>query len=52
MDLTEYLQEEARVVPTRMGLEAFMDDIDTLRSDVDRLAARVDRLSASLIKAD
>ena len=52
MDLTEYLQEEARVVPTRMELEAFMDDIDTLRSDVDRLAARVDRLSASLIKAD
>lgn len=50
MDLTEYLQEEAQVLPTRLEIEAFMDDVDILRSDVDRLAARVDRLAVSLIK--
>ena len=52
MNLTEYLQEEVRVVPTRLELEAFMDDVDTLRSDVDRLAARVERLSGFFHKAD
>jgi ubiquinone biosynthesis protein UbiJ len=46
MDVSEYLQEEARVVPTRIELESFLDEVDTLRSDVDRLEARVRRLEA------
>lgn len=45
-DVSEYLQEEARVVPTRIELEGFLDDVDRLRSDVDRLEARIRRLEA------
>jgi ubiquinone biosynthesis protein UbiJ len=43
-DLTEYLQEEARLVPTDYEVRAFLDQVDGLRDDVDRLAARVERL--------
>jgi len=45
MNVSEYLQEEARVVPTRIEVEQFMDDIDLLRGEVDRLEARVERLA-------
>jgi len=44
-DLTEYLQEEARLLPGRFEVETFMDEVDRLRDDVERLAARVDRLA-------
>ena len=44
-NLTEYLQEENRIVPTRLEVEHFLDDVDTFRSDVDRLQAKVDRLT-------
>lgn len=43
-DVGEYLQEEARVLPSRAEIAHFMEDVDRLRSDVDRLAARVARL--------
>jgi len=43
-DLQEYLQEEARLLPTRYELEGFYRDVDTLRHDVDRLEARIRRL--------
>lgn len=43
-DLSEYLLEEARLLPTRVELNAFYDEVDQLRSDTDRLAARVERL--------
>lgn len=46
MDVTEYLQEESRLTPTRIEIEAFMDEVDELRSDTDRLEARVNRISA------
>lgn len=42
----EVLQEEARLVPVRSEVEAFLDAVDILRSDVDRLVARVQRLAA------
>lgn len=45
-DLDEYLHEEARLLPGRLEIEDFMDDVDTLRSDVDRLEARIRRLEA------
>ena len=48
MDLSEYLQEESRIVPTKPEIEKFMDEVDTLRSDVDRLEARVQRMEARL----
>ncbi|HHJ15353.1 MAG TPA: sterol-binding protein [Gammaproteobacteria bacterium] len=43
-DLSEYLQEEARILPTAIEVRYFLDDVDRLRADVDRLAARLDRL--------
>jgi ubiquinone biosynthesis protein UbiJ len=43
-DLKEYLQEEARILPTRYETGRFLDDVDTLRDDAERLAARVERL--------
>jgi ubiquinone biosynthesis protein UbiJ len=47
MDLSEYLQEEARVIPTRIEVEQFMDDVDSLCADLDRLEARLMRLPAA-----
>lgn len=43
-DVTDYLQEEAHVLPTRYEIEDFVAEVDTLRDDVERLAARLDRL--------
>lgn len=40
----EYVTEESRDVVPRAELEAFHDDVDTLRDDAARLAARVARL--------
>lgn len=47
-DLTEYLQEELRLLPTRIETANFLDDVDRLRADVDRLDARVRRLHKRL----
>jgi len=44
--VAEYLQEEGRDVPTRIEVDEFLRDVDTLRSDVDRLEARLARLAA------
>ena len=41
----EYLTEESRDVVPRAELNAFYDDVDTLRDDTERLAARVARLA-------
>ena len=43
-DTSEYLQEEARLVPTQAEVAYFLEDVDLLRSDTDRLSARVERL--------
>lgn len=40
----EYLTEESRDVVPRAELEAFYDDVDTLRDDAERLSARITRL--------
>lgn len=40
----EYVTEESRDVVSRAELDAFHDDVDTLRDDAARLAARVARL--------
>ena len=44
-DISEYLQEEARLLPARIEVGYFLEEVDQLRADVDRLSARVDRLS-------
>ncbi len=42
--MAEYLTEESRDVVPRAELDAFHDDVDTLRDDAERLAARIARL--------
>ena len=42
--LAEYLTEEQRQLPSRPEVEAFLDDVDRLRTDTDRLQARIARL--------
>jgi ubiquinone biosynthesis protein UbiJ len=44
-NLGEYLQEEARLLPSRNEVAAFLDDVDRLRDDVERLAARIARIA-------
>lgn len=44
LDVSEYLQEESRIVPTRVEIERFLNDVDTLDADIDRLEARMRRL--------
>jgi len=51
-DLKEYLQEEGRLLPTRYEVQAFLDEVDTLRDDVERLAARIDRITKRLPQTD
>ncbi|MEN8800751.1 MAG: SCP2 sterol-binding domain-containing protein [Thiogranum sp.] len=43
-DVSEYLQEEARLLPTGSEVGNFLEDVDQLRADVDRLDARIARL--------
>jgi len=40
-NLSDYLTEEARLLPHRYEVEDFLADVDTLRDDVDRLEARI-----------
>lgn len=44
LNTTEYLQEEARLLPPRTEVEIFFDEVETLRDDVERLAARLQAL--------
>jgi ubiquinone biosynthesis protein UbiJ len=46
-DLSEYLQEELRVVPTRIEIENLIEDIGRLGMDTDRLEARLKLLLAA-----
>ena len=48
----EYVTEESRDVVPRAELDAFHDDVDTLRDDAARLAARVARLRDTLAARD
>lgn len=44
LDVSEYLQEESRVLPTKVEVDRFMSDVDNLDANVQRLEARVQRL--------
>jgi ubiquinone biosynthesis protein UbiJ len=46
MDVSEYLQEESRILPTRREVEVFLNAVDALRARADRLEQRVARLRA------
>jgi ubiquinone biosynthesis protein UbiJ len=43
-DCSEYLQEEAQLLPTQIEVEYFLNDVDRLRDDTERLQARIERL--------
>jgi len=45
-DVKEYLQEEARLLPSRYEIQGYLDDVDHLRDATERLAARIERLAA------
>lgn len=48
----EYLQEEARLLPSHWEAEEFAAGVEALRDDAERLAARVERLRKRLGGAD
>jgi ubiquinone biosynthesis protein UbiJ len=43
LNITEYLQEELRLFPSRNELEDFFHDVDELSLDVERLQARINQ---------
>lgn len=43
-NLSEYLREELRILPSRIEIENYMQSVDELRGDVDRLVARIVRM--------
>lgn len=45
-NISEYLQEESRSVPSRLEADEFADRVNALRDDVARLEARLQRLLA------
>ncbi len=45
-NLSEYLQEESRALPTRYEVEEFRESVEALRDDAARLDARLQRLEA------
>lgn len=47
-DGADYLTEESRDVASRVELETFYDDVDTLRERLDRIDARVVRMQQQL----
>ncbi len=52
LNVSEYLQEETRELPSSIETEHLYQDIDQLRADFDRLQQRVNRLHGITIKAD
>ena len=44
LDVSEYLQEESRLMPTKIEIDKFLNDVDQLDADIDRLEARAQRL--------
>ncbi len=44
LDVSEYLQEESRIVPTKIEISRFLNNVDALNADIDRLEMRTKRL--------
>jgi ubiquinone biosynthesis protein UbiJ len=42
--VSEYLQEESRITPTKIEVERFLNAVDALDADIERLEARTSRL--------
>lgn len=50
MNISEYLQEESRLLPAEAEITYYMDQVDHLRADADRLDARVKRIEKQIAK--
>ena len=48
LDFQNFLQEEAKLVPTSIEVTKFLDNIDTLRHDTERLSIRFSQLKNKL----
>ena len=48
LNVTEYLQEESRDLPSQTELDIFYRNVDILRADYDRLQVKVERLKKTL----
>ncbi len=46
LDTAEYVQEEQRLLPGPLEVDAFGADVDRLRDDVERAEARLERIAA------
>lgn len=44
MNVSEYLQEEVRYMPSQNEVDGFMHDVNTLRNDLSRLEARLQKM--------
>jgi ubiquinone biosynthesis protein UbiJ len=44
MSFSEYLREEAHILPDKIQIDDFMSDVDKVKADIDRLEARINRL--------
>jgi len=44
LNMSEYLREEAQILPDKSQIKDYLSEIDTLRADTDRLDARITRL--------
>ncbi len=48
LNLTEFLQEETRDLPSKPEVDLYLDQVDDIRSDLDRLQARIEQLNTSV----
>ena len=46
--LSKTIKEDMNIVPDKADVDAFLDDVDTIRADADRLFARIKRLQGKL----
>jgi ubiquinone biosynthesis accessory factor UbiJ len=46
MSFSEYLREEAHILPDKIQIDDFMSDVDKIKADIDRLEARINRLES------
>ena len=51
-DVSEYLQEESKLLPAQAEADMLFDDVDQLRADFDRLEARVKRIQSRLLPSE
>ncbi len=51
-DVSEYLQEESKLLPAQAEADMLFDDVDQLRTDFDRIEARAKRLQSELLRSE